>query len=153
MARPPAKSLFVLLTLCLWIFACPASLAEDDDPNALNQQVNQLIEQGKYQEAIPIGERAVEVAKRTRGPEQPETAAALNNLGILSKKIGDYAKAEPLYQEALRIRQKILGPEHPDTTDLGELYEAMGEYTKAEPLFQEAFRIRQKVLGPEHPRT
>jgi len=51
MARQLAKSPFVLLALGLLILACPASLAEDDDPNALNQQVNQLIEQGKYQEA------------------------------------------------------------------------------------------------------
>jgi hypothetical protein len=71
MARPLAKSPFVLFALGLWIFGCPASLAEDDDPNALNQQVNQLIEQGKYQEAIPIAVRAVEVAKRARGPDKP----------------------------------------------------------------------------------
>ena len=70
------KSPFVLLALGLWILACPASLAEDDDPNALNQQVNQLIEQGKYQEAIPMAERAVEMAKRVRGPEHSETADA-----------------------------------------------------------------------------
>ena len=54
MARALAKSSFVLLALGLWILAGPASLAEDDDPNALNKQVNQLIDQGKYQEAIPI---------------------------------------------------------------------------------------------------
>src|ERR1700693_4157687 len=99
MARPLAKSPFVLLALGLWILACTASLAEDDDPNALNHQVNQLIEQGKYQEAIPIAERALEVAKRARGPEHPETANALDNLGLLFKNIGGYAKAEPLYQE------------------------------------------------------
>jgi tetratricopeptide (TPR) repeat protein/CHAT domain-containing protein len=155
MARPLAKSPFVLLALGLWILVCTASLAENDDPNALNQQVEQLINQGKYREAIPIAERAIEVAKRTRGPEQPEAAEALNNLGLLFKKIGDYAKAEPLYREALRIRQKDLGPEHPETAtslnDLGVLYEAMGEYAKAEPLLQEALGIRQKVLGREHP--
>jgi len=78
---PLAKSPFVLLALSLWILACPASLAKDDDPNALNQQVNQLIEQGKYQEAVPIVERAVEVAKRALGPAYHETADALNNLG------------------------------------------------------------------------
>ena len=50
----------------------------------------------KYKEAIPIAERAVEVAKRARGTEAPESAEALNNLGLLFKKIGDYAKAEPL---------------------------------------------------------
>src|SRR5580700_2618421 len=107
MARPLEKSLFVVLAFGLWLIACPASLAEDDDPSALNQQVNQLIEQGKYQVAIPIAERAVEEAKRARGPEHTETAEALNNLGLLFKKTGDYAKAEPLYQEALRIRKNL----------------------------------------------
>src|SRR5260370_41154079 len=129
MARPLAKSPFVLLALGLLILACPAGLTEDDDPKALNEQVNELIEQEKYQEAIPIAERAVEVAKRTRDPERPETAAALINLGFLLMKIPDYAKAEPLYQEALQIRQKVLGPEHPDTAsnlnNLASLYQDM----------------------------
>ena len=86
MARPLAKSTFVLFILSLWILAFPGSMADDDDPDALNQQVTELIAQWKFQEAIPIAERALEVAKRVRGPEQPETAAALNNLGFLFRK-------------------------------------------------------------------
>jgi tetratricopeptide (TPR) repeat protein len=127
MARALAKSSLVLLALGLWTLACPASSAEDDDPDALNQQVSQLIEQGKYRAAIPVAERAVEVSKRALGPEHRETADALNNLGFLFQRIGDYAKAEPPYQEALRIRRKVLGPEDPDTAEslnnLGALYQ------------------------------
>src|ERR1700738_3177764 len=113
MDRPPAKSVFVLLALGLWIFASPASLAEDEDPNALRLQLNQLIGQGKYQEAIPVAERAVEVAKHSLGADHPKTADALNYLGFIFQKIGNYAKAEPPYQEALRIRQKFLGQKIP----------------------------------------
>jgi tetratricopeptide (TPR) repeat protein len=157
MARPLAKSPFVLLALGLWILACPASQSDDDEFNLLNQQVQTLYKQGKYQEAIPVAEGAVEVAKRARGPEQPETADALNNFGLLFQKIGDHAKAEPLLQEALRIRQEVLGPEHSYTAtslnNLALLYQAMGEYVKAEPLLQEALQIRQKVLGPQHRET
>jgi tetratricopeptide (TPR) repeat protein len=157
MAPRLQKSSVVLLALGLWILVCEASLAEEDDPGALNQRVNQLIEQGKYQEAIPIAERAVEVAKHTLGPDHPKTADALNDLGFIFQKIGNYAKAEPLYQEELRIRQKVLGPEHPDTANslnnLAALYWAMGEYVKAEPLLKEALRIRQKVFGSGDPDT
>jgi hypothetical protein len=78
MTKPPS----ILLLLCLSILASPKAWARDDDPNALNQEVNRLIEQGKYQDAIPISERAVEAAK-LRGTEQPETAAALNNSAAL----------------------------------------------------------------------
>jgi len=147
----------MLLAFGLWVLAYQVASAEDDDPKALGRQVDQLIEQGKYREAIPIAEREVAAARRTSGPEDPETADALNRLGVVYYNLGDYVKAEPLYQEALRIRQKVLGPEHPDTAtsfdNLAELYDDMGEYAKAEPLYQEALRIRQKILGSENPNT
>ena len=124
MTQTPAKWTFAFLATWLLVLTCMASLAEDDDPNALNGQVNQLIEQGKYQATIPFAERAVDVAKRVRGLDEPETAEALNNLALLFQNTSDYAKAEPLFQEALRIRQKVLGPEHPNTAtsldDLGQ---------------------------------
>src|SRR5271166_2525219 len=157
MARPLAKSPFVLLALGLWILACPASQSDDDEFNLLNQQVQTLFKQGKYQEAIPLAEKAVELAKRVYGPEQPNTAKSLNNLAELYWRMGEYAKAEPLYQEALRICQKVFGSEHPNTAailnNLALLYKDMGEYVKAEPLYQEALRIYRKVLGPEDPHT
>jgi tetratricopeptide (TPR) repeat protein len=152
-----ATSPFVLLALGLLILACTAALAENDDLTALNQQVKQLVEQGKYQEAIPIAERALEAARRTRGPEQPDTADALSTLGLLFYLVGDYAKAEPLFNEALRIRQKVLGSDHPDTLQsvdsLATLYNKTSDYAKAEKFLREALRIRQKVLGAEHPDT
>ena len=157
MARPLAKSPFVLFALGLWILACPASQSDDDEFKLLNQQVQTLFREGKYQEATPLAEKAVELAKRVYGPEHVRTATSLNNLALLYQDMGEYAKAEPLNEEALRIDQKVLGPEHLDTVtslnNLALLYDDMGEYTKAEPLYQEALRIRQKVLGPEHPNT
>jgi tetratricopeptide (TPR) repeat protein len=116
-----------------------------------------LLGQGKYQQAIPIAKRAVELAKRTWDPEDPNTAETIDNLAVLYANIGEYAEAEPLYQEALRINQKVWGREHPRTVkilnNLGVLYQNAGKYVKAEPLFQEALRINQKVLGSENPYT
>jgi tetratricopeptide (TPR) repeat protein len=112
---------------------------------------------GDYAKAEPLLQEALGIQRKVLGPEHPDTANSLNNLGLLYKDTGDYAKAEPLYQEALRIRQKVLEPEHPDTAqslnNLGGLYQAMGEYAKAELLYQEALQIYQKALGPEHPET
>jgi tetratricopeptide (TPR) repeat protein len=157
MTRQMAKSTFVLLALALWILACPASQSDDDEFNLLNQQVQTLFKRGKYQEAIPIAEKAAKLAKRVYSPQHTYTARSLNNLGVLYQATGQYAKAERLLQQALRIRQKVLGPENPDTAaslnNLGDLYREMGEYAKAEPLYQEALRIWQKVLGPEHRET
>ncbi len=47
---------------------------------ALNQQVIRLYT-GKYQEAPPVAQRALAVAKATRGPGHLDVANPLNNLG------------------------------------------------------------------------
>jgi CHAT domain-containing protein/Tfp pilus assembly protein PilF len=128
-----------------------------DDMAALNAQVVRLYQQGKYAEAIPLAKKALELRERTFGPDHSNTAALLNNLGMLYAGMGDYAKAEPLYQRALKIREKTLGPEHPNTAislnNLALLYGLMGDYAKGEPLCQRALRIREKAFGPEHPGT
>jgi hypothetical protein len=54
MARPLAKSSFLLLALVLLTLTCRASQSDDDEFNSLNQQVQTLFKQGKYQEAIPL---------------------------------------------------------------------------------------------------
>jgi CHAT domain-containing protein/uncharacterized protein HemY len=157
MDLPLAKSPWMLFGLGVWISVCPASTAENDDLKALYQKANQLYEQGKDRDAIPVEQKIIEILRRIRGPEHPETAEALYSLGFIFYKLGEYTEAEPLYLQALRIRQKMLGPESPDTASslnsLATLYDATSQYTKAEPLFVEALRIRKKVLGPEHSLT
>lgn len=71
MARPLPKSTFLLLALGLWILGYPASWAEDDGLESLNQQVDRLFEQGKYEAAIPIAERAVDSNKARSGSGAP----------------------------------------------------------------------------------
>jgi CHAT domain-containing protein len=112
---------------------------------------------GAYAKAEPLYQQALEIRQKTLGPEHPDTANSLSNLGGLYREMGNYARAEPLFQQALEIRQKTLGPEHPDTAnslnDLAELYSAIGAYPKAEPLLEQALQIRKKAFGPEHPDT
>ena len=89
---------FVLFAVGLSIFASSACLAKDD-LESLDQRIVELFEQGKYQEAIPLAEKAVKMARRLRGPEDPDIATSLNNLAVLYQAMGEYAKAEPLFRE------------------------------------------------------
>jgi hypothetical protein len=59
------------LALGFWMLACPALSADENDLEALNQELTKLFEAGKYQDAIALAERAVEIAKRERGLERP----------------------------------------------------------------------------------
>src|SRR6266571_2119735 len=113
---------------------------KEENVEALQKQLTDLYQKGKYEQAIPIAKNLLEILERTRGPEHPDTAIGLNNLAMLYRNTGGYAKAELLYQRALKIYEKALGPEHPDTAtslhDLAGLYDDMGDYAKAEPLYQ-----------------
>src|SRR5271165_1403381 len=115
--------------------------AADDTAANLNRQIEELKNQRKYGEAIPLAEQLVALSRQAHGDqnaetvEHPDTARSLNNLAELYEDMSRYAEAEPLYQEALKIRQKVLGPEHPDTAtslnNLALLYVRMGDYGKA----------------------
>ena len=151
------SSLVCLLALGLFFGEGARAFAREDDPNLLEQQVLQLYQQGKYQEAIPLAEKLLAIRKQTLGPDHPDTATSLGYLARLYKFMGDYGRAEPLYQQALQIRKKVLGPEHPDTAEslnnLAQLLRATNRLSEAEPLYQQALQICQKALGPEHPHT
>ncbi|HMK78956.1 MAG TPA: tetratricopeptide repeat protein [Xanthobacteraceae bacterium] len=110
-----------------------------------------------YAQARPLLERALAIREKVLGPENPDTAASLNNLAYLLQAQGDLAAARPRYERALAINEMVLGPEHPDTAanldNLAQLLQAQGDFAGARPLFERALTIREKVPGPEHPDT
>src|SRR5262245_46793170 len=110
---------------------------------------------GKYDEALPYFESALEIRERILGPDHPDVSQAINGLAIIHYFKGEYSKAEPLHLRALAIQEKSLGPEHPDVAasliSLGLLYAALGAYAEAEPLYLRALAIQEKSLGPDHP--
>ena len=76
--------------------------------------------QGAYAKAEPLLLRALAIREKALGPDHPDTAQSLNNLGALYAKQGAYAKAEPLHIRALAIMEKALGSNHPSTIEVRE---------------------------------
>ena len=125
-----------------------------DQVDELNQRVVELIGKGQYDEALPVAERALELA-RNLGEEDPDYASSLNNLAGLYDLMGNFAAAEPLYLEARDIYREALGKRNPDyaniLNNLAGLYDLMGNFAAAEPLFLEARDIYRETLGEENP--
>ena len=113
--------------------------------------------QGRYKEAEPLFQSALEIRKTALGKYHPDTADTIHNLALLYRSQGRYEEAEPLCQSALEIRKTALGEIHPDTVhslgSLALLYRSQGRYEEAEPLFQSALEIRRTALGNLHPDT
>jgi len=58
-------------------------------------------------------ERALGIWERALGPEHPQVATAVNNLGLVLQALGDLAGAKACYERALRILRQRLPPDHP----------------------------------------
>ncbi|MFP5271839.1 CHAT domain-containing tetratricopeptide repeat protein [Coleofasciculus sp.] len=127
-------------------------LAEADQ---LFEQVEQLYDQGKYNEAIPLAERMLRLYQNVHGEDHLDISYSLNYLGLLYQNQGRYSEAEPFYRQALEMYKRLLGEEHPDVAaslhNLAALYDSQGRYSDAEPLFRQALQMLKRLLGEEHP--
>jgi tetratricopeptide (TPR) repeat protein/CHAT domain-containing protein len=121
--------------------------------NDLIRRIQELYNVGRYAEAVPFAEKAIELTRKQRGENRTEFAIAISWLAYLFEAQGHYAEAEPLYKRSLEIREKILGPNHldvaKDLNNIAALYRDEGRYAEAEPLFKRALSITEKALGPE----
>jgi CHAT domain-containing protein/Tfp pilus assembly protein PilF len=149
-----------LISLTFLLLLKPSVAAIDNDPalqeaRKLYQGALKLRDAGKYDEAIPLFERALEIRERIFGPDHRDVADVLNSLAILYYYKGDYVRAEPLCQRALIIREKSLGPWNPNVADslrdLAFICVDKGDYARAELLGQRSLTIKERELGPEHP--
>jgi CHAT domain-containing protein/Tfp pilus assembly protein PilF len=112
-------------------------------------------EQGAYEKAEPLLERALAIQKRTLGEWDPAVATSLENLGVHYRRQRAFVRAEPLFQSALSIQVKAHGYQHPDTAyalhELAAVFLFEGNFQKAEPMFRQVLAIDQKTLGAENP--
>jgi CHAT domain-containing protein len=109
--------------------------------------------QGKYEEAIPLYQRALAIFEKEKN--YLDVATSLNNLVALYRSQGKYEEATPLSQRALAIFEKELRKDHPNVAtslnNLATLHDSQERYAQAEPLYQRALAIWEKELGKDHP--
>jgi CHAT domain-containing protein/Tfp pilus assembly protein PilF len=146
----------ILVAMLIGIpFAGAPAIGQQDETTALNKRIGELYQAGKFSDAIPLAQRALEIREKALGPDDPVLASSLNVLAFLFNALGRYGQAEPLYKRALAIQEKALGPDHPDVAIslnfLAMLYHNQGRYPDAEPFYKRALAIREKALGPDHP--
>ena len=137
-----ATAFLLLLPATLPMFAQGAGNEWDN----LYNEFMELYRTGKYDRALIVAKKALEVAEKNVGPDHNDVATSLNNLATLYYSQGKYAQAEPLYNRSLKIRAKTLGPDHANVAksleNLAELYRATNRNEEAEKLEQRAAAIR-----------
>src|SRR5262245_66432827 len=69
---------------------------------------------GETARAVPYLERSLAIAEKTYGPQHPEVAARLHNLGVALRDAGDLPRAAAAMERGLAIHDSMLGPDHPE---------------------------------------
>jgi len=155
MNKPLALLLVMVLAAALPFAALAQTADAAREVRAAYDKALALERQGKYAEALPYYQKALDLARATFGKDHVNTATIQNGLACLYKDLDQYAKAETLYQGCLEIYEARLGRDHTavaqSLNDLAALYVALGQYTKAEPLYQRSLQIMEARLGRDHP--
>ncbi len=132
-----------------------------EDPYVVPDQMEPLCglaslyqEQGKYEQARPLLQRALYVSEHlpTKNPNAVPEFGKLAQLLVIQ---GEYKQAEVLYKQILTLCEEKLVPEHRFITltlsNLAEVYLHQEQYEQAEILYRRTLTIHERLYGSDHP--
>lgn len=122
----------------------------------LSDELIKLIENGKYDEALALGDRALTLAKIQFGTNHPVYARILYSIASTRFMKGDYSEAEPLLKQALSIFEKAISLENSDNIAnveymLASIYIIQDDYLKAESVLLRLLKLQEQSIGTENP--
>ena len=134
--------LAALVSMLIWPNTPYGQLrAQSYEPKTILDKKTTITEEQRLKRSLAIDEKAL-------GPDHPNVATTLNNLGLLYSDQARYDEAEPLLKRSLSIREKTLGPDHPNVAktlnSLAVLYSDQDEHLKALPFAQKATAIYRR---------
>ena len=89
----PRLAMVVLVCLACGIVLAGTAHAQDD-PAALDAEVERLYQTGNYADAKEIANRSLAIREKALGPDHPDVAFSINNLAEVYRMEGRFADAE-----------------------------------------------------------
>jgi tetratricopeptide (TPR) repeat protein/CHAT domain-containing protein len=153
--RPPGTNVKIVIWRSRQTLELEATVGPFPLTLSLIQQIDTLLGQQKYAEAVSSAERLVAITRDTPGLNSPEHLAALERLAPILENVARAEDAEAIYRQVVEGRESTLGAEHLQTamalTQLAGFYVRRGRYSDADPLYRRVLAIYEKQLGPDHP--
>jgi tetratricopeptide (TPR) repeat protein/CHAT domain-containing protein len=147
------SGLVFLLALVLCVMPGPA-WAQRADIDTINKAFRENLARGDFPAALIEAQKLEQAVKAKFGANHANYGNALNNLGVVNRRLGKYAESEGFYRRSLAIRIKTLGVNHVDVAqtlnNLANLYDDQGRYAEAEELLKRALATRERALGANH---
>lgn len=122
-----------------------------DEATQLSRTVVTLFAEGKYEKALPLAKRALELRESTLEPDHELVQAALLNLAEVYTALKKYGDALKLVQRLLKTYEQKVGPDDAGAAvfldKVGFLAYMEGDYEKSESAYKRALAIREKAFG------
>jgi TonB family protein len=149
------KLLTILCTsLLLLLSLAPQDSPELKEASELGDSVVKLFNDGKYDDALKLAKRALEIRERLLPANDPRVGTSLNNLAEVYIAKRDYGKARDTYLRLLQHQAERFGADNVTlarTLDrLGALHFHEGDNAKAEEAFKRALELNEKKYGADH---
>ena len=151
--------LFFFLFLAALLFSFnsqePKESPELQEASTLSESVVKLFNQRKYDEALLLAKRALEIREKLLPRTDPRILSSLTNLGELYLANRDYKPAREVFQRLLQIQEEVFGPEDVNlayTLDrLALLHFTARNSRETEAAYKRALTLREKSLGSDDP--
>jgi TonB family protein len=144
---------FLFASGFVWQSSAQNPGAEVVEADKLSAEIVKLYNEGKYDEALPLAKRAVELKEKALGKDAMALADALNNLGALYMAKADYRNADAPYKRSLAIYEKAKGADDISLTvmldKLAWIRYAQSFSNEAREMFERSLAIKEKVTGKE----
>ena len=126
---------------------------ELNEATEMTKSVAQLFKEGKFDEALPLAKRALEIRERLLPRNDPRVANSLSFLGDVYLAKREYDNARKTFERLLHLQEELVGPTDvrlANTLDrLALLYYEDEKPLKAEEFYQRSLTLREQALGPE----
>jgi len=118
----------------------------------LSLALGKLFQRGRFDEALPLAKRVLEIREKLLAADDPQIDEALNNLAEIHFARKDYAAAKKVYERLLMSKEKKLGPDEvslsPILDRLAFLSYTENDFHRTEELYKRALSLREKSHGP-----
>ncbi len=112
--------------------------------------LEELFDQGLYEEAVPVAERMVELTEEELGLSLA-LGVSLSNLAILQRRLELYEPSEQNFLRAIDVIREVDGTYSEAAINpligLGVNYQARGDYFEAVTIFEEARTVSRRAYG------
>jgi TonB family protein len=127
------------------------------EADRLDDQVVQLLKQGKPQEALPLAKRALELREESVGPEHKLTVVALQNLGEVYSRLNKPSDGAKCYRRVLKIQEKLYGKSNAvlcyTLSKLGGALSAEYNSDAALEMFNRGLKLSEVAFGADAKET